>query len=890
MSLRSISSRDSLDIMSPGNMRKFLGCVGAATLLLGVDLTANDVFQDVRHARRIASIIATAAKEKHFDGVFVHMEGPTLESSVSLHFLSAISQSPSLSSLTTLAITPRWMWRVANRLHELADQVEHIYLDMEELPTSEDTYAVTHIDPLLTSESVPLEDTISGCTDRMLNSGVPAEKIIIGLNSGGRSFKVQSPSSTVHGDVATYPGVRRSLQDVCQAPSFSLDNRAASAVTATRTNWTSVNFPKEQSLGKKIQWVTQEGLGGIGLSSLQMDDPKGRCGAGPYPSHMLIGKFTDAVEVNPDVHNLISRVSKWANEVDGMQPKTILSIGAQQSNDVWKMEVGNPIKKKNLINNIKTMVRGTNVSGVEISWTLEPLDGLTDPGLLSKFLTDLRAALPKSKTIFLSVNPISSFEGRYDVALIKKTVDLIVLQTHRLHTAQKRTTGHHSAMFAGQGVQDSRMTVESFVRDWASRGMPRGRMVVSVTAMPTTYNLIHERSDSSQQLLGLPTMTICQAIESNSTKPIWLDDVGVPVLLRGTEFIAYDNEKSAKIKATWSSHNNLGGMAIHGLPFDNPEGECPDRAFPILQSIVDTQVCSLCATESDSKCSPSFHTSCNYRLPEHEEEQSLAPANVPFEKCTEIVVEHAIIDANATIHFPSKQQKKTAKELKNYRSRTKRMILSMRCSMDNEEFAKLMLSAARRLKLAGSIRSFVDRLAFNGVELRCAHLVSKSTKLQFAHFLRLLNKEMKKNATGECGNTDLAIRNWEKSGLSRSKILLQVPSYGMEQLLKNSTDHGIGKPTEVEYAIIGQAELCQRLQYAGTTRETHWDSMSVNAYSTGGRWISIDDQQTVRYKMRYALREGLAGIGLMSLNEDDHMGTCGSGAFPILRSLIAKCH
>ncbi|ETN72836.1 hypothetical protein NECAME_18647 [Necator americanus] len=81
------------------------------------------------------------------------------------------------------------------------------------------------------------------------------------------------------------------------------------------------------------------------------------------------------------------------------------------------------------------------------------------------------------------------------------------------------------------------------------------------------------------------------------------------------------------------------------------------------------------------------------------------------------------------------------------------MVLSMRCDMDRDEFAKIMLSAARRLKLAGSIRSFIDPLAFNGVELRCAHLVSKPTKFQFAHFLRLLNKEMKANSTGECGNT-----------------------------------------------------------------------------------------------------------------------------------------
>ncbi|KAK6036095.1 hypothetical protein COOONC_26400, partial [Cooperia oncophora] len=113
----------------------------------------------------------------------------------------------------------------------------------------------------------------------------------------------------------------------------------------------------------------------------------------------------------------------------------------------------------------------------------------------------------------------------------------------------------------------------------------------------------------------------------------------------------------------------------------------------------------------------------------------------------------------------------------------------------------------------------------------------------------------------------------------------------MEQLLVNRSDVGIGRPTEKEYAVIGQAELCQRLKYAGTVRETHWDSMSVNAWTTGGRWISIDDGSIQsKYKMRYSLREGLAGVGLMSLNEDDHMGKCGSGAFPILRSITAKCH
>ncbi|PIO65124.1 hypothetical protein TELCIR_13220 [Teladorsagia circumcincta] len=213
----------------------------------------------------------------------------------------------------------------------------------------------------------------------------------------------------------------------------------------------------------------------------------------------------------------------------------------------------------------------------------------------------------------------------------------------------------------------------------------------------------------------------------------------------------------------------------------------------------------------------------------------------------------------ATIDFQNRTKK-------TYRSRAKRLVISLRCSMQKEEFAKLMQSAARRLKLAASIRSFVDRLSYNGVELRCADLLSKSTKIQFAHFLRVLNKEMKTKSSDICGNTvsirlsawqsdlrpiydvmalnslhqvvlepftvpllpdtafvnsplfpisnqtsitsiDTIIHRWESSGLMRSKILLQIPSYGMEQLLVNRSDVGIGRPTEKEYAVMGQAEV-----------------------------------------------------------------------------------
>ncbi|KAK5977289.1 hypothetical protein GCK32_014874, partial [Trichostrongylus colubriformis] len=238
------------------------------------------------------------------------------------------------------------------------------------------------------------------------------------------------------------------------------------------------------------------------------------------------------------------------------------------------------------------------------------MDAVIDPTILSSFLNELRIALPKDISIFLSVNPLSSFSGRYDIDVIRNVTDLVILHTHRLHSFLPTSTEHHSPMFPGRGLPDSRMTVESFVKDWISRGMSREKLIVSITSIPTATSL-SSGWDGSDEVFGRPTHSrslpirthissqteICRALEDNSTVFRWMDDSSVPTLIRGTEFVAFDNERSAKIKTTWSSSNNLGGIAIHGLPFDNPNGECPERPYPILQSIVDTQVCTLCAAE-----------------------------------------------------------------------------------------------------------------------------------------------------------------------------------------------------------------------------------------------------------------------------------------------------
>lgn len=96
-------------------------------------------------------------------------------------------------------------------------------------------------------------------------------------------------------------------------------------------------------------------------------------------------------------------------------------------------------------------------------------------------------------------------------------------------------------------------------------------------------------------------------------------------------------------------------------------------------------------------------------------------------------------------------------------------------------------------------------------------------------------------------------------------------------------DHGIGSQTQVDFIdIISQNQVCAKLSRPGTHRKPLYDFVATYATTVNNEWISFETQETVKYKLKYAIRENLGGIGFMSLNEDDFANVCKQGVFPIL--------
>lgn len=49
------------------------------------------------------------------------------------------------------------------------------------------------------------------------------------------------------------------------------------------TQWYAFNVPKHDVVRRKLQWIGAHGYGGVGVTTLDGDDPKNKCGGGSHP-------------------------------------------------------------------------------------------------------------------------------------------------------------------------------------------------------------------------------------------------------------------------------------------------------------------------------------------------------------------------------------------------------------------------------------------------------------------------------------------------------------------------------------------------------------------------------------------------------------------------------
>ncbi|KAH9491560.1 hypothetical protein Btru_030666 [Bulinus truncatus] len=124
-------------------------------------------------------------------------------------------------------------------------------------------------------------------------------------------------------------------------------------------------------------------------------------------------------------------------------------------------------------------------------------------------------------------------------------------------------------------------------------------------------------------------------------------------------------------------------------------------------------------------------------------------------------------------------------------------------------------------------------------------------------------------------NIKYAVDYYLRKGIPRSKLLITLPLYGRDHAPSDTSFHCYRAPshqtygksvtTDDETGLVAYFEICRWLDH-GVLVGRH---QGVSYLSAGRHWAGNEDTESIRYKVMFAKRRGLAGIAYWSLDLDD---------------------
>ncbi|KAI6216732.1 Chitinase-like protein C25A8.4 [Aphelenchoides fujianensis] len=458
-------------------------------------------------------------------------------------------------------------------------------------------------------------------------------------------------------------------------------------------------------------------------------------------------------------------------------------------------------------------------------------------------------------------------------------------------------------------------------RVWLKSAVPKARMMIGFSAVGMSMSLsassqAQNRADDERFLrIDTDSTQLCEELVGSSTNHRFITELGVPVAVKGDEFFAYDDARSVQTKTIWTSMNGFGGVAFHAIEMDNADGKCPrGKKFSLLKKIASTQACKDCMLKPSPQdgqhpCGPApFSVVCSYRLPDKNEPQPLMPTDIPYANCTEVVVEDALWNADGHLRFRDTDARQHLVVLKNHReqneaARKTRVIAAIKCTMLPEKLEEMLKSDRN---ITSSILEHVARYSFDGVEMRCDHVLTEKTRADYMKFTQLLQAHLHSyHHYSACPSTlsiripvwntnldakydvnvlnsldhlvlepfevsqharlisplfgldkseeshaiDSTIAAWIEAGVYSKKIVMHIPAYGIQQHFTTALET-IGANVERNYTMVTQRDICSIAKTAGVNEHTLYDLVAAFTTTPQRQWITYETAPIVAYKAR----------------------------------------
>jgi chitinase len=253
-------------------------------------------------------------------------------------------------------------------------------------------------------------------------------------------------------------------------------------------------------------------------------------------------------------------------------------------------------------------LRKHNFDGLDMDWEY-PKQG--DKENFAVTLKELREAFEYEaeesgnlRLLLTAAVPVGpdNVRGGYDVPEVSKWLDFINLMAYDFHGKWEKQAGHNAPLYAPSSDSEWRkqLSVSFAAKMWMRLGTPKEKLIIGMPTYGRSFTLDSQRNylvNSAAKDGGtagiftreagfLAYYEVCQMLLDGASY-IWDDEMKVPYLVKGDQWVGFDDERSIRHKMDWIKENGFGGAMVWSIDMDDFNGNiCGSGVkYPLIGAI-----------------------------------------------------------------------------------------------------------------------------------------------------------------------------------------------------------------------------------------------------------------------------------------------------------------